>query len=61
LGLTQHEDPEKIERDLIALVPNSEWIVFSHMLILHGRQVCDARKPNCAVCVLAQLCPSAVV
>ncbi len=61
LGLTQHEDPEKIERDLMALVPTSEWIVFSHMLILHGRRVCDARKPNCAVCVLAQLCPSAVV
>ncbi|MFN8487319.1 MAG: endonuclease III [Caldilineaceae bacterium] len=61
LGLTQHEDAEKIERDLIALVPNSEWIDFSHLLILHGRQVCDARKPNCAACVLAQLCPSAVV
>jgi len=61
LGLTQEDDPEKIERDLIALMPSTEWINFSHMLILHGRQVCDARKPNCAGCVLNQLCPSAVL
>ena len=61
LGLTQHDDPEKIERDLMALVPRSEWINFSHSLILHGRQVCDARKPRCAVCVLNALCPSALV
>jgi endonuclease-3 len=61
LGLTQHEDPEKIERDLMALLPREEWIVFSHMLILHGRQVCDARKPKCALCTLRDLCPSAQV
>jgi endonuclease-3 len=61
LGLTQQDDAEKIERDLMALVPDAEWINFSHMLILHGRQVCDARKPNCAGCVLRQLCPSAVL
>ena len=61
LGLTQQDDPEKIERDLMALMPSTEWINFSHMLILHGRQVCDARKPNCAGCVLNQICPSAVL
>ena len=59
LGLTQHDDPEKIERDLMALLPRTEWVGFAHRLILHGRQVCDARKPACAVCVLNHLCPSA--
>jgi endonuclease-3 len=59
LGLTQHEEPEKIERDLMALVPQQEWVLFAHLLIDHGRQVCDARKPECAVCTLNQLCPSA--
>jgi len=61
LGLTQQDDPEKIERDLMALLPNSEWINFSHTLILHGRQVCDARKPNCGGCTLNHLCPSAAI
>jgi endonuclease-3 len=61
LGLTTHEDPEKIERDLMALAPRHEWIALSHMLILHGRQLCDARKPACAHCSLAPLCPSAQV
>lgn len=59
LGLTTHDDPEKIERDLMALVPRQHWVEFAHMLILHGRQVCDARKPRCPVCTLNQLCPSA--
>jgi endonuclease-3 len=59
LGFTSEEDPEKIERDLMALVPQEEWIAFSHRLILHGRQVCDARKPACQICTLNQLCPSA--
>jgi endonuclease-3 len=59
LGLTQHEDPDKIERDLMALIPREEWVIFSHRLILHGRQVCDARKPKCSVCNLSSLCPSA--
>jgi endonuclease-3 len=59
LGFTKEDDPEKIERDLIALLPQSEWIAFSHMLILHGRQVCDARKPACQICTLNHLCPSA--
>jgi endonuclease-3 len=59
LGLTTHDDPEKIEKDLMALVPRQDWVEFAHMLILHGRQVCDARKPRCPVCTLNQLCPSA--
>lgn len=61
LGLTTHDDPEKIERDLMALLPRTEWVGFAHRLILHGRQICDARKPNCALCTLNELCPSALV
>ncbi|GIV75697.1 endonuclease III [Litorilinea aerophila] len=61
LGLTQESNPEKIERDLQALVPREEWIDISHLLIFHGRQVCSARKPRCAACVLNDLCPSAQV
>jgi endonuclease-3 len=58
LGLTRHDDPVKIERDLMALVPRDGWINVSHRLILHGRQVCHARKPDCARCTLTDLCPS---
>jgi endonuclease-3 len=58
LGLTAETDPEKIERDLMALVPQDEWVDFSHQIIFHGRRCCDARKPNCAACSLADLCPS---
>ncbi len=61
LGLTTHDDPEKIERDLMALLPRTEWVGFAHRLILHGRQICDARKPNCALCTLNELCPSALL
>jgi endonuclease III len=61
LGLTIHDDPEKIERDLMTLLPRAEWVGFAHRLILHGRQICDARKPNCALCTLNELCPSALV
>lgn len=57
MGLTQHDDPEKIERDLMELVPRREWTMFSHRMILHGRQVCSARKPNCLGCALAKDCP----
>jgi endonuclease-3 len=57
MGLTMHDDPEKVERDLMALVPRKEWTEFSHRMILHGRQVCAARKPNCAGCALAPWCP----
>ncbi|MCB0045936.1 MAG: endonuclease III [Caldilineaceae bacterium] len=61
LGLTQESTPEKIERDLMAIVPQDEWIEFSHLLIFHGRRVCKARKPDCAHCTLADLCPSAML
>src|SRR5215467_3390787 len=57
LKLTRQRDPEKIERDLIRLLPQSDWIDFSHRLIWHGRLVCIARRPQCARCVLADLCP----
>jgi endonuclease-3 len=57
LGLTIHEDPEKVERDLMQLIPQADWTIFSHRLIFHGRQVCDARKPNCDGCTLKSFCP----
>jgi endonuclease III len=57
LGLTVHDDPGKVERDLMALIPEKEWTMFSHRLIFHGRQVCHARKPACDGCGLADLCP----
>jgi endonuclease-3 len=61
LGLSSEKTPEKIERDLCALVPESDWIDFSHLLIAHGRKVCKARAPLCGECALAKLCPSAFV
>lgn len=57
LGLTRNQDAEKIERDLMELLPKREWIDFSHRVIHHGRRVCQARKPNCEGCSLAELCP----
>jgi endonuclease-3 len=61
LGLTREQDPVKIERDLMALVPRAKWTWFSHTLILHGRGVCIARRPKCEACVVNQLCPSSRV
>jgi endonuclease-3 len=61
LGLTRQEDPVRIERDLVRLVPRAEWGRFPHLLIWHGRRVCDARRPRCEDCVLADLCPAARV
>ena len=58
LGLTKHEDPEKIEQDLMDLVPREEWTDFSHLLIFHGRRICVARKPKQDVCTLCELCPT---
>ena len=58
LGLTQNEDPAKIEQDLMRVIPRRKWIDFSHQLIWHGRRVCDAKKPKCAECVLLDLCPT---
>lgn len=57
LALTKHRDPVKIERDLMALVPKSQWTLFPHLLIHHGRQICGARRPKCETCPLATLCP----
>jgi endonuclease-3 len=57
LGLTVHEDPVKVEFDLMAVVPETDWTLFSHRLILHGRRVCAARKPRCGVCALNPTCP----
>jgi endonuclease III len=59
LGLSRHEDPVKIERDLCALLPRERWTRFGHQLIWHGRRVCHARKPDCGACTLASRCPSA--
>ena len=58
LGLTGEHDPKKIELDLMALLPESEWVGWSHRLIQHGRRVCIARRPRCGRCVLSKLCPS---
>jgi endonuclease III len=58
LGLTRRDDPVKIERDLMRLVPRQYWNVFPHLLIQHGRRVCLARSPRCELCVLNDLCPS---
>ena len=58
LGLTRADDPVKIERDLVRLVPRADWHRFPHLLIWHGRRVCQARRPRCEDCVLADLCPS---
>ena len=59
LKLTRHDDPEKVERDLMALFPREEWALLSHLLIFHGRRTCIARRPRCGECALADLCPSA--
>lgn len=58
LGLTRAEDPVRIERDLVKVVPRADWARFPHLLIWHGRRVCDARRPDCERCVLTDLCPS---
>ncbi len=59
LGLTEQEDPKRIERDLMELLPAKEWINYSHRLIWHGRKVCIARRPRCGECALSGECPSA--
>src|SRR5438034_358435 len=61
LGLTRHDNPVKIERDLMRLVPRRYWNVFPHLLIWHGRRICLARRPRCEVCVLNDLCPASRV
>ncbi len=59
LGLTKQTDAEKIELELMQLVPHEQWTLFSHWLIWHGRRRCDARKPDCSYCEIQKLCPSA--
>jgi endonuclease-3 len=61
LGLSHESDPDKIERDLLAVVPKKDWLDFNYLLVDHGRAVCQARKPRCPECFLRQLCPSAAI
>jgi endonuclease III len=58
LKLTRESTPDKIERDLVALVPRKDWTIFSHLVILHGRKTCIARRPKCESCRINDLCPS---
>lgn len=57
MGLTEEEDPVKIERDLMKLIPQDDWILFGHAMVWHGRQICNARKPKCGECPLINDCP----
>jgi len=59
MGMTKQKDPAKIERDLMVLVPQDDWYDFSNTMIMHGRRVCDARKPDCPHCSIKRYCPSA--
>lgn len=58
LGLTRQDDPARIERDLMRIVPRADWPRLPHLLIWHGRRICDARRPRCEICPLADLCPA---
>jgi endonuclease-3 len=57
MGLTSHDDPVKVEKDLMALIPSSDWTMFGHRMIFHGRQICQSRNPKCDVCLLNKVCP----
>ena len=59
LGFTRQQDPVRIEQDLMALVPRGQWTLFPHLMIHHGRAVCEARRPRCEICAINRLCPSA--
>jgi endonuclease-3 len=61
LGLTSETDPIRVEQNLMKLFPREQWTMMAHLLIWHGRRVCDARRPRCGDCVLATICPSAIV
>ena len=61
LGLTKNQDPNKIEIDLMRIVPKNKWMEISDLLIFHGREICKARKPKCLECVLNKICPSAFI
>ena len=60
LGLTMQDDPVKVEMELMEMLPPKEWTIFSHRMIFHGRQICDARKPRCGECPMRKFCPSAI-
>jgi endonuclease-3 len=57
MGLTENEDPVKVESDLMGLIPKDEWTMFGHRMIFHGRQICQSRKPKCDECLLNRVCP----
>jgi endonuclease-3 len=59
LGLTENDNPDKIEIDLMRIVPRADWMRITDLLIFHGRRVCNAKKPRCDACVLSRFCPSA--
>ena len=61
LGLTSEVDPIRVERDLMAIFPRERWTLLSHLLIWHGRRICEARKPRCGECTLNDICPSSLV
>ena len=61
LGLTKEKDPVKVEQDLMPLFPREDWALLAHLLIFHGRRVCNARAPKCEICVLSDICPSSSV
>ena len=61
LGLTREKDPVKIEQDLMRLFPRDDWALLSHLLIFHGRRICEARRPKCEICPLNDICPSSTV
>ena len=61
LGLSKESDPVKVEQDLMPLFPRKDWALLAHLLIFHGRRVCDARAPKCEICVLSDICPSSTV
>jgi len=61
LGLTENDNPDKVEQDLMRIIPKNDWIMLTHLMIDHGRAVCIARRPQCEVCVLNKLCPSAII
>jgi endonuclease-3 len=61
LGLTKQTDPVKVEQELMPLFPQDEWAMLSHVLIFHGRRICDARAPRCELCVVSDICPSSTI
>jgi endonuclease-3 len=61
LGLTKEKDPVKVEQDLLPLVPREDWALLAHVLIFHGRRVCDARSPKCEICAVNEICPSSTI